>query len=128
MSQGEGGGRKPVVLTNEQIIEVGALAAVLSQEQIADYFGIARNTFLAIMERQSEVNEQYKRGKARAIGKVAQGLIKQANNGNIAASIFYLKTQAGWKETNVQEHTGANGAALQPPVFNIVGVKPKDEQ
>jgi hypothetical protein len=33
----------------------------------------------------------------------------------------------GWKETNVQEHTGANGSALQPPVFNIVGVSPKDE-
>ena len=41
--------------------------------------------------------------------------------------IFFLKTQAGWKETNVQEHTGANGTALQPPVFNIVGVSPKDE-
>ncbi len=27
-----------------------------------------------------------------------------------------------------QEHTGANGQPLQPPVFNIVGVKPKDEQ
>ena len=27
----------------------------------------------------------------------------------------------------IQEHTGANGAALQPPVFNIVGVAPKNE-
>jgi len=26
-----------------------------------------------------------------------------------------------------QEHTGANGSALQPPVFNIVGVSPKDD-
>ena len=116
MSQGQGGGRKQKTLTKEQIIEVGALSAVLSQEQIADYFEIARNTFLAIMDRQPEVSEQYKKGKARAIGKVAQGLIKQANNGNTTAAIFYLKTQAGWKETITQEVTGANGEAIQHAV------------
>ena len=31
------GGQPPHVFTPEQVIEVGALAAVLSQEQIADY-------------------------------------------------------------------------------------------
>ena len=45
----------------------------------------------------------------------------------VRAAMFWAKTRMGWKETNVQEHTGANGAALQPPVFNIVGVSPKDE-
>jgi hypothetical protein len=109
------------------VIEVGALAAVLSQEQIADYFGIARNTFIAICERQPEVLEQYKKGKARAIGTVAKGLVKQAMEGNTSAAMFYLKTQAGWRETNVQEITGKDGATLQAPVFNIVGVAPKDE-
>jgi hypothetical protein len=34
-------------------------------------------------------------------------------DGNTSAAMFYLKTQAGWKETNVQEHTGANGGAIQ---------------
>lgn len=97
------GGQPPHVFTPEQVIEVGALAAVLSQEQIADYFGIARNTFTAICERQPEVLEQYKKGKARAIGTVAKGLVKQAMDGNTSAAMFYLKTQAGWKETNVQE-------------------------
>jgi hypothetical protein len=33
----------------------------------------------------------------------------------------------GWKETNVQEHTGANGTALQAPVFSFQPVKPKDD-
>jgi hypothetical protein len=97
------GGQPPHVFTPEQVIEVGALAAVLSQEQIADYFGIARNTFTAICERQPEVLEQYKKGKARAIGTVAKGLVKQAMEGNTSAAMFYLKTQAGWKETSVQE-------------------------
>lgn len=121
------GGQPPHVFTPEQVIEVGALAAVLSQEQIADYFGIARNTFTAICERQPEVLEQYKKGKARAIGTVAKGLVKQAMEGNTSAAMFYLKTQAGWRETSVQEITGKDGATLQAPVFNIVGVSPKDE-
>lgn len=108
------GGQPPHVFTPEQVIEVGALAAVLSQEQIADYFGIARNTFTAICERQPEVLEQYKKGKARAIGTVAKGLVKQAMDGNTSAAMFYLKTQAGWRETSVQEHTGANGKPLIP--------------
>ena len=97
------GGQPPHVFTPEQVIEVGALAAVLSQEQIADYFGIARNTFTAICERQPEVLEQYKKGKARAIGTVAKGLVKQAMDGNTSAAMFYLKTQAGWRETSAHE-------------------------
>ena len=45
----------------------------------------------------------------------------------VRAAMFWAKTRMGWKETNVQEVTGANGTVLQPPVFNIVGVAPKDE-
>jgi hypothetical protein len=48
-------------------------------------------------------------------------------DGNTSAAMFYLKTQAGWRETSVQEITGKDGATLQVPVFNIVGVNPKDE-
>jgi len=96
------GGKPQKTLTPEQVLEVGTLSAFLSQEQIADYFGIARNTFIAICERQPEVFEQYKKGKARAIGTVAKGLIKQAMDGNTSAAMFYLKTQAGWSERSAE--------------------------
>lgn len=119
------GGQPQKTLTPEQVAEVSTLAAVLSQEQIADYFGVSRPTFAAICERQPEVFLQYKKGKARAIGTVAKGLLQKARDGDTASAIFYLKTQAGWKETQNHEHTGKDGTALQPPVFNIVGVKPK---
>ncbi len=119
--------RPQVELTPEQIAQVETLASVLSQEQIADYLGIAKSTFQAILDRDPVVFGHYKKGKSKAIASVAQGLLKKALSGDTASAIFYLKTQAGWKETNVQEHTGANGTALQPPVFNIVGVSPKDE-
>lgn len=57
------GGKPQKNLTVEQIVQVEALAAVLSVEQIADYFGIGKTTFYAIMERQPEVSERYKKGR-----------------------------------------------------------------
>ena len=102
-NQGNGGGRPPVVFDEAQTAQVEALAAVLSKGQMADYFGISENTFREIEERQPEVSEAYKRGKAKAIGNVAKNLISQAQMGNITAAIFYLKTQAGWKEDKESE-------------------------
>ncbi len=93
------GGQPQKTLTPEQVAEVSTLAAVLNQDQIADYFGISRPTFAAICERQPEVFLQYKKGKARAIGTVAKGLLQKASDGDTASAIFYLKTQAGWRET-----------------------------
>ena len=85
-------------LDEKQTAQVEALASVLTLEQIADYFGMHRDTFNAICERQPEVFRHYKKGKTKAIANVAQNLIKQAQDGNITAIIFFLKTQAGWRE------------------------------
>jgi hypothetical protein len=97
--QGEGGGRPAVVFDDEQIAQVKALASVLSKGQLADYFGVSENTFREIEKRQPEVSEAYKKGKGNAIASVGSNLINQARNGNVTAAIFYLKTQAGWKES-----------------------------
>ena len=50
--------RKPRELDVKELDQLEALAAVLSSEQIADYFGIGRTTFYGIMERQTEVAER----------------------------------------------------------------------
>jgi hypothetical protein len=105
-------GRKAKELNEEQKAQVEALAAYLTQDQIADYFGITRPTLLAMMEREPDISLRYKRGKAKAIGAVAQGLIQQAMAGDKVAAMFYLKTQAGWRETDRLEHTGADGAPI----------------
>lgn len=34
----------------------------------------------------------------------------------VRAAMFWAKTRMGWKETNIQEHTGANGEAIQHAV------------
>jgi hypothetical protein len=99
---------KMVVLNEEQIIQIEALAGYLSKEQIADYFGITKMTFYSILERQPETLVRYKKGKAMVIKDIAKSLITQAREGNIAAICFYLKTQAGWKETVANENTNIN--------------------
>lgn len=106
-------GRKAKELTDEQKVQVEALAAYLTQEQIADYFGIGKTTWFAMMDRDAEIAERYKRGKAKAIGAVAQGLLQQARAGDKVAAMFYLKTQAGWRETSRHELTGANGDPIE---------------
>lgn len=93
------GGRPKNVLNTEQAAQVEALAAVLSVDQIADYFGFSRDTFYRIIDRQPEVMQRYKKGKAKAISDIGGSLLKQARDGNTSSMMFYLKTQAGWRET-----------------------------
>ena len=95
--------RPPMQLTDLQRHEVETLAALLSTDQIADYFGIGRTTFYRLMERDEEIAVRYKRGRAKAIGAIAQGLIAKARGGDTASMIFFLKTQAGWRETAAAE-------------------------
>ncbi|MDZ4087162.1 MAG: hypothetical protein U1E69_10215 [Tabrizicola sp.] len=93
------GGRPLVQLTDALRAEVETLSAVLNAEQIADFIGIGRTTFFALLNRDEDLSERYKRGKARAIGAVAQSLVTKARAGNVTAMIFFLKTQAGWRES-----------------------------
>lgn len=100
------GGRKAVVLDKTKIAQVESLASVLTKGQLAEYFGISLVTFNAIEKRQPEVSLAYKKGKAKAIASIGSNLIAQAKKGNMTAAIFYLKTQAGWREA--REDTNEN--------------------
>ncbi len=100
----------PMIFSAQQRAEVETLAAVLTAQQMADYFGIGRTTFFALMDRDPDVAERYKRGRARAVGAVAQSLVAKARAGNVTAMIFYLKTQGGWRETSQIDHILAGSA------------------
>ena len=97
------GGRPPVILEDEQLEQVEKLSGILTIDQLSDYFGITRATFYAIMKRQPEVSKRYKRGRAQVIGGVGKNLVQKALSGDNAAMMFYLKTQAGWRETKEEE-------------------------
>ena len=58
-----------------------------------------------MMQRQPEIEERYKKGKAKAVGAIASSLIQKAREGDTTCMIFFLKTQAGWKETQRIDHT-----------------------
>jgi hypothetical protein len=92
------GGRPRKVLTKKQIHEISSLAQYLTVEQIADHFGMTHVTFGQIRDRQPEVSIAYKKGKSKAIGFVASTLMNKIRDGDTTAAIFYLKTQAGWRE------------------------------
>ena len=104
-NQGDGGGRPIIVFDNTQIAQVEALASVLSKKQLADYMSVGEGTFREIEGRQPEVLDAYKRGKSKAISRMGLSLIQQAEDGNTSAAIFYLKTQAGWRETETEPGT-----------------------
>jgi len=108
--QGEGGGTPLTVITDAQLEQIEKLASVLSKQQIADYLGVGRTTFYDIEQRQPEVAEHYNRGKSKAIDSVAQGLLQKAQSGDTQSAIFYLKTQAGWKEKQDINHTSSDGS------------------
>jgi hypothetical protein len=108
-------GRRALTLSEAQLAEVETLAAILSAGQIADYFGIGRTTFFAMIRRDEVIAERYKRGKARAIGAIAQSLITKARAGDTASMIFYLKTQAGWRETLQVEASDEWSRTLSDP-------------
>lgn len=102
-------------LTDEEKSQVEKLASVLTKAQLADYFGMCENTYRKLEEGDPILYEAYKKGKAKAIAIVASNLVNQAQKGNIAAAIFYLKTQAKWKETI--DLTSSDGT-MSPKSFN----------
>jgi hypothetical protein len=110
--QGDGGGQPPIVFTHDQVVELKALAAVLTKGQIADYFGISETTLRAIESRQPEVLDAYKKGRVKQISNMGSNLVRLATEGNVAANIFYLKVQGGWQELQPE--------AQEIPPINIV--------
>ena len=97
------GGRPQKRLSKEQVQEIRTLAAILSKEQIAAYFGMTEKTLSAISERQPEVFTAYRRGKAKAVVRVASALMRATEEGDMRAIQFFLKTQAGWTEKRYLE-------------------------
>lgn len=66
----------------------------VTNEQLCEYLGISENTlrkYYATEMAQAEV---------KANVRVAQNLYQTAMRGNVSAMIFWLKTRAGWRETD----------------------------
>ena len=99
---------KKIELNDEQRGELKTLGAVLNQQQLADYFGFTKETLIQIFKRDNEALLMYKKGKSKAIADIAGSLISKARDGDTASAIFYLKTQAGWREVSRDEVESGN--------------------
>ncbi|WP_427144035.1 hypothetical protein ACQCLI_12610 [Pseudomonas nitroreducens] len=98
----------PVQITAEQRALIGELAGYgLTWDQIVSVLKLNKRTL------QRHCQEDYDNGKNVAIGMAAGQLYKKVMSGHPASIFFYLKTQAGWKETNKTELTGENGEAIK---------------
>ena len=117
-------------LTEDESAQVEALAAYLSVEQMADFFGISYSTMRRILDRDSDVLNRYKKGRSKALVAVAQGLLQQARGGNMTAAIFYLKTRGGWSTNHELTVSGSpDGSPEKPSEITITlgGKRLEDE-
>ena len=108
-------GKKAIVLTDEEIELVKQKSSRLTQKQIADLLGIGERTFREIMTRQPAVSTAYKKGKAKVIDDIASKLVEKALNGDTTSILFYLKTQAGWRETEDARETVPINIVMNSP-------------
>ena len=107
MSENNDVGRPPYIKKDEDAKTVEALAiAGVKQTLIAEIIKLSEPTLRKNFRRELDTS------KARANAIVAQSLFKKAKDGNVVAQIFWLKTQAGWKEKNALELTGKDGDKL----------------
>ena len=57
--------------------------------------------------------QELEEGRIDANASIAGTLFSQAKKGNTAAAIFWLKTRARWKETQVNEVSGLDGGDIR---------------
>ena len=100
-------GRPQYIKKDNDVKTVEALSvAGVTQKLIAQILKISEPTL------RKHFREELDTSKARANAVISQALFKNAKDGNVAAQIFWLKTQAGWKERNYHELTGKDGDKL----------------
>jgi len=109
-------GPKPWKASEETIAMLKLWAGCGStQEQCATMLGISIDT----LKRNSAAKTAFEVGKAEAIAKIGGGVAKRAMAGSTSDAIFYLKTQAGWKENNGLDLTSSDGSMSPAPLVAI---------
>ena len=97
-----GAGRKAHQPTDGTRSQVRTFAAVgVTQQQLCKVMGIGEETFRKYYQ------DDFETAKIQAVANVAGSLYKRATEGkDLAAAIFYLKSQGGWRETPQVEQAG----------------------
>tara|TARA_E500000318_G_C3495241_1_gene186112 strand:- start:71 stop:358 length:288 start_codon:yes stop_codon:yes gene_type:complete len=89
-------------------------------EQIAKIIGVSEKTL------RKHYREELELGRVKANATIGGALFNSAKEGNTAAQIFWLKTRAGWRETNRIEH-GIDDGTIKPTVIQLIPHQSDDE-
>lgn len=100
-----------------QLVQLHATVGT-PQSIIADIIGIDDKTL------RKHYREELDQATAKANAAIGGALFNKAKNGDTAAQIFWLKTRAGFRETNRTEHTGADGERLERNPVVYIGQQP----
>ena len=107
---------QPTEKTRAEIIALRSYGVPI--KEVAAYIGIDDKTLYKYYREELEnsaIKANANVGKFLYQAASGQALTTGATHSDcVRAAMFWAKTRMGWKETNVQEHTGANGAALIP--------------
>lgn len=107
--------KPPISIDLAQVEQLAARG--LSQQQIAYALGISERTLYARKKENADFADAIKKGRALGVSVVAGHLMRQIERGNITAIIFYLKAQAGWKETQVVDNISTDGSMTPKPLL-----------
>jgi hypothetical protein len=111
-------GRPPHEPTEKTRLLVTELTAFgITQEKVAHRLDISVDTLAR--HYRSELNN----AKTNAVHQVATGLFDKAINGDIAAQMFYLKTQGRWREKDPEEDTASKALSLAEQILKLQSEK-----
>jgi hypothetical protein len=102
--------------TPESVTEVTAYATVgVPHHDIALLVHLSTKTLLKHYRKELDI------GKARGNATISKRVFAMAAKGHLGACCFWLKTQAGWRETSVVQNQALdrNGTPVDPPGLNI---------
>ena len=86
------------------------------------YVDIAQKLEITDDTLRKHYKKELEEGRIDANTTIGTTLFQQAKAGNTTALIFWLKTRAGWKETNVTEHVAGENVELKE--INVLLVEP----
>lgn len=112
--------RKAPIVTEDLIAHVRKLAGLgLTITQIHDYYGVTDKTWLKLRKKHPQLELAQKQGRSVNHEYVAGKLRKKIEQDNLGAIIFYLKTQAGWREKEYNNEGGNPNGTSTPKVSAV---------
>ena len=70
----------------------------MSRQQIGAYYGVSGRRIGQLIQENPDFAIAFEKGLAKGIEKASKSLMRLIEEGNVIATLFYLKSQAGWIE------------------------------